>query len=442
MSETLPDYPSERHRLGILLICAVVGWIVVIPFVAGRLLIQRASAKQRVAVTTSNNVSKKKRKQNEKQEPSAVVDETTSFLLTLLSVSSGIMCLISVCFLVWLSSNNSYVSRAVFEAPLLTPEECQEIVDYSYHAAERNVKRASSNDTALLREPAGWQKTRHTLYQTTDLNLVTDPFTPEAREYISEKLNRRLAPLLERIFGVTPKAIRANDMFVVRYDAQERPFLAKHTDDADISFNILLSDEFEGGGTRFWNRLENRPFANVKPKRGQVLTHSSLIHHEGLPVTKGVRYILVGFSAVDHIDPFTAEPTGLSWFASWLSLPFLHVKFKDGFTASHNRRIRAKRNLPEQHRWTDNKYVRHLFVDLVTFIEYVGDKLAPHIHVNLVEEKDSLEYLKSMDKAFETKEDVPVASWFRGQQLHRDVNGIMAEKWKTRVESEESFQDL
>lgn len=345
-----------------------------------------------------------------------------------------------------MSSVNSFASRAVFEAPLLSSEECQRILDFAYQAAQQNAENAAANETsadaALLKEPIGWQKSRHTIYQTTDLNLVTDPFTREQREYISKRMDARLAPLLERIFGVTPRAIRANDMFVVRYDAEERTFLEKHTDDADISFNILLSDDFEGGGTQFWNRLEERPFAHVQPQKGQVITHSALIHHEGMPVTRGVRHILVGFLAVDHIDPFTAEPTGLSWFSSWLSLPFLHVKFKDGWMATKTRRTRTLRNLSPQRKWTDNKYVRSLFRDLINYIEYCGDVGAPHVHYNLVAETNKSDYLKSMDESFQAQENPPVASWFRGQQLDRDVNGVLVEEWNTRKEGGQRFSEL
>ena len=76
--------------------------------------------------------------------------------------------------------------------------------------SELIVQQASSNDTLSLREPTGWQCRRHSVYH---------PSTPVVREYIFQKLDRRLAPLLERIFGVMPKTIGANDIFVVRYDA-------------------------------------------------------------------------------------------------------------------------------------------------------------------------------------------------------------------------------
>lgn len=61
---------------------------------------------------------------------------------------------------------------------------------------------------------------------------------------------------MERAYGVHRGAIRANDIFVVRYDGggkekglgQDR--LRAHTDSSHLSFNVLLNTEFEGGGTR------------------------------------------------------------------------------------------------------------------------------------------------------------------------------------------------
>ena len=43
------------------------------------------------------------------------------------------------------------------------------------------------------------------------------------------------------------------DAFVVRYDAAGQGGLATHTDDSELSFNLLLSDptDFDGGGTSF-----------------------------------------------------------------------------------------------------------------------------------------------------------------------------------------------
>ena len=43
------------------------------------------------------------------------------------------------------------------------------------------------------------------------------------------------------------------DAFVVRYDAAGQGGLATHTDDSELSFNLLLSEpaDFAGGGTSF-----------------------------------------------------------------------------------------------------------------------------------------------------------------------------------------------
>lgn len=182
-----------------------------------------------------------------------------------------------------------FAARAVYQAPLLTVDECRHIIDMAHAAAERNVEFASKeaakqeflrgagiisrvDDEAddfiqqhqrnnneghvvegrtLLDEPKGWTKDRHTSYPTTDLNLVTDPFTTNDRDFLKKILDARLAPLLERVYGIAPGAIRANDMFVVRHDFENgQKSLRGHTDSSHVSFNILLNDEFSGGGTR------------------------------------------------------------------------------------------------------------------------------------------------------------------------------------------------
>jgi hypothetical protein len=242
-------------------------------------------------------------------------------------------------------------------------------------------------------------------------------------------------------------------MFVVRYTPETRAFLAKHTDDSDISFNILLSDDFEGGGTRFWSRLTESAFTTVQPKRvGQVLLHSSLIKHEGLPVTAGMRHILVGFLAVDHIEALTAAPTGLSWFATYFSFPFLQVKLKEGYNAAHVRNQKRAIGDSDKKRWTDDKYVRSLFRDLILMVGNIGDTVCPHRHYSLVESSNADNddatanaFIEQLDQAaasnrFETKQ--KRATWFSGQQLALDFDGTVASEWTTRRQSPDDFRDL
>jgi predicted 2-oxoglutarate/Fe(II)-dependent dioxygenase YbiX len=68
-----------------------------------------------------------------------------------------------------------------------------------------------------------------------------------------------------------------------------------HHDGSFLSFNVLLSDtsDFEGGGTYFDDGLTSHL------EQGDILIHSSRIKHSGLSITKGTRYLLVGFLNLD-----------------------------------------------------------------------------------------------------------------------------------------------
>jgi hypothetical protein len=224
-------------------------------------------------------------------------------------------------------------------------------------------------------------------------------------------------------------------MFIVRYTPETMSALSKHTDQGDLSINILLNDEFKGGGTQFWNRLTGLPLKIEPQAVGQVLMHSALLQHEGLAITKGVRHVLVGFLAVDRLAPFALEPSGLSWFASWLSVPHLHVKFKEGYVAARSRRSKGKAAA----RWTDHPVVRSLFRDIVTTVEYVGDLVSPHRHYNLVHPDKAREFIQRLDDDVAVKSE---ASWFAGQQLNIDFDGTVASEWDTRQERSDEFVDL
>lgn len=225
-------------------------------------------------------------------------------------------------------------------------------------------------------------------------------------------------------------------MFVVRYDSS-RTRLESHTDGGYISFNVLLNDDFEGGGTRFWNRLQHGPFALVQPPVGNVLLNSAMIRHEGMPITSGVRHILVGFLAIDPVDPLTAEPTGLSWFASWLSLPFLHVRLKESYVASHARLEKISKGESTEANWMDHRYVRSLMRDLIVWVERIGDALSPHFHVSMVMPEKAQDYLNVLDEASHEMS----LSWFEGQLLKQD--GGISKTVPTRQQvSHDSFTEL
>ena len=160
---------------------------------------------------------------------------TNSGTVKVVDGHTNLLCLFAfvlhaIYLLVMASPDNYYTSRAVFETPLFSRSECDYLVQMAERVAGKNYEIAqkfvetesnekdgesSSTHTTMmgyLKEPYGWQKSRHKFHPTTDMNLVTDNFSDEDRAWIQQKLDARLAPTLERIFGVPPSAIRANDV--------------------------------------------------------------------------------------------------------------------------------------------------------------------------------------------------------------------------------------
>ena len=299
-----PDYPSEWRNITTRLALCAASFVVVVstlPVLSSSSPAPDSpgpdeSSQQRQEIRKKKRDKRRKPTQKVEQDKSteskiAPETETVVEVPPLLPVLN-MLCLLCACVLVCIivgSSPNNRTARAVYQAPLLTTDECRHIIDMAHAAAERNVELASkeaakheflrsagiisrvddeaddfvqqhqrnnnegqpAEGRSLLDEPRGWTKDRHTSYPTTDLNLVTDPFTANDREFLKRRLDARLAPLLQRIYGIPPRAIRANDIFVVRYDYENgQKSLRGHTDSSHVSFNILLNDEFSGGGTR------------------------------------------------------------------------------------------------------------------------------------------------------------------------------------------------
>jgi hypothetical protein len=135
---------------------------------------------------------------------------------------------------------------------------------------------------------SGWDTKRHDNYPTTDLPV--------------EKISSIFGFVLSSFSGINNFIKKSynidenikldiNDLFIVKYKYDEQNYLDLHTDGSFITFNLLLSNEndFEGGGTYFDDGL------NLFLEQGDLLIHSGKIRHCGLPIKKGLRYLLVGF---------------------------------------------------------------------------------------------------------------------------------------------------
>ena len=340
LSHPLPNYEYEWNIIIVKLILVSIFFLVVVPIILNKDSTKipnestgiKNNNDDNVSYGTSNSnhksaIKKAKRKETKKHVikddndddnnngQSTKNNQKAGLMHSIVLMLSNFLYLLIIFFFIATSPNNIDTSRHVYQAPLLTESECLMIIDMANKAAERNTMTAemklsnledNDNDQKktlekVLKWPSGWKKDRHGNYPTTDLNVVID-FTMEDLDYISKRLHARLSPLLETIYGISKDSIRANDMFVVRYDGEGQQALEQHTDSSHISFNILLNDDFEGGGTRYHNRVENT-YYDVKPKIGDVLINNAMVTHEGLPTVKGeITSFLVSYYHKYHYE--------------------------------------------------------------------------------------------------------------------------------------------
>ena len=167
---------------------------------------------------------------------------------------------------------NRFFQRFVYNN-IYNPDVCNWIIFES-------EKYASNN--------GGWTTKRHINYPTTDIPVyLINSISTFIFQYSSTIYN-----LIKDSYQL-PENIGLDiiDLFIVKYEEDKQNYLSSHKDGSFISFSILLSNhnDFEGGGTQFEDGLV------TKIKQGDILIHSSLITHSGVPITKGKRYLLVGF---------------------------------------------------------------------------------------------------------------------------------------------------
>jgi len=153
----------------------------------------------------------------------------------------------------------------------------------------------------------GWDgEGHHDAHKTKDLVVAE---SVELSHWVKSKLASLIWPAMSKQFGVPVDELWLEDCFVVKYEHDGQPGLGLHADDSELSFNLLLSEpevSFTGGGTAFdlSGEGEEGEVTQIRPKRGEMLSHFGRIRHTGLPVTKGTRYIIAGFV---RAKPFAEE---------------------------------------------------------------------------------------------------------------------------------------
>ena len=173
-------------------------------------------------------------------------------------------------------SNNRFLQRCVLNN-IYSKDTCNWIINESELYAKEN---------------GGWTTNRHNKYPTTDIpvNNIKPIF-----KYVLTSIPN----IIDKIytFYCISKNISINiiDLFIVKYEKDAQNKLEIHTDGSFITFSIMLSSskDYQGGGTEFNDGIQ------MFLEQGDVLVHSGYVKHSGLEITKGVRYILVGFTSIN-----------------------------------------------------------------------------------------------------------------------------------------------
>ena len=167
---------------------------------------------------------------------------------------------------------------------------------YLPNVFQKNVCEWIITETENVASVSGWTTTRHVAYPTTDIPVerihAIFPFVLSSLADIFKEIDTAYCLNSKIKFDI-------KDLFIVKYSHTQQNYLEEHTDGSFFTVNILLSDptEFEGGGTQFEDGI------TYKLKQGCGICHFGKSKHEGLPVTRGTRYLLVVFIGIIYEHP-------------------------------------------------------------------------------------------------------------------------------------------
>ena len=143
-----------------------------------------------------------------------------------------------------------------------------------------------------------WETSRHSRYPTTDIPYQDIEIIKPLIETIIEDVKEKIIDFYQ-LQDNNIKFSDKVDVFFVKYEYNEnndtQTSLEMHTDGSLFSFQILLNKntDFDGGGTLFDDTYIHYPDI------GDLCVHCGKFKHGGIPITKGKRYLLVGFLNID-----------------------------------------------------------------------------------------------------------------------------------------------
>ncbi|XP_074831725.1 procollagen-lysine,2-oxoglutarate 5-dioxygenase 1 isoform X2 [Carettochelys insculpta] len=170
----------------------------------------------------------------------------------------------------------------VYWFPIFTDDACDELVEEM-----ENFGQWSTGDNKDSRVLGGYENV-----PTIDIHMNQIGYEGEWYKFLLDYI----APITEKLYPGYYTKTQFELAFVVRYKPDEQPALVPHHDASTFTLNIALNRvgiDYEGGGCRFL-----RYNCSVRaPRKGWTLMHPGRLthYHEGLPTTKGTRYIAVSF---------------------------------------------------------------------------------------------------------------------------------------------------
>jgi ankyrin repeat protein len=162
----------------------------------------------------------------------------------------------------------------VYSFEILTPEFCQKLVEEMVHYEQSGlpVRRPNSmNNYGLVLNSMGLE------------------------DMCSDIMKQLIEPLSSELYGES--GFRAHHSFIVKYKIGEDLDLDTHIDSSDITLNICLGKQFEGGSVFFkgvkGTESEYREYTEWQPRPGKAILHFGKHIHGANKITSGERVNLI-----------------------------------------------------------------------------------------------------------------------------------------------------
>jgi tetratricopeptide (TPR) repeat protein len=163
---------------------------------------------------------------------------------------------------------HAVVNQAFVTKEVISRETCQQVIRWA--------------------ESGEWTTQRHYAVPTHDVPVHT---VPKLLDWSKRLFKTSIQPILVSQFGLSPH-FYIHDAFCVKYEGGSfSNHLPIHVDESTHSFVLALNDDYEGGGTYFYDED-----TTVHLKTGDLLSFKGdSVYHGGEVLTQGTRYIIAAF---------------------------------------------------------------------------------------------------------------------------------------------------